>query len=264
MQGPQDDTIEMTWKQLELCGGRVIFSNFSNPAKGVIKLYDRDMSVGSTPGGWADNTDLFTVAWEYIGKSSWPDEYKWFVKVDADTFIRPRYLPRVVSGLDWREPMILAVDGRVRGALEVMSAASFRQPQSDMLWTRNPALEQSAELGGEDLWITWVYQRAGFKLTEMHDPRGCVSFLLSYFNLPARFRDDATLAGGTRNVHPEVLAMSRRESQSGSGNVAVIDKGDGCIDPDVLAIHPVKDIAIYEEHMRIDAELKDLEWKNVA
>jgi len=258
VQGPGDDTIEMAWKQLESCGGRIIFSNFSNPGKGVIKLYDHDMSVGRTPAGWADNTDLFRTAWEYIAKSSWPDKYKWFAKVDADTFIRTRYLPRSVSLLDSQEPVILTVDGRVRGALEVMSSASFRHPKSDMLWTRNRALEENIELGGEDLWITWVYRRAGFKLAEMHDPYGCVSFLLSYFNLPSRFRDDEHLAGGTRNVHPEVLVTSRRESR------VDFDSDEGCIDPDVVAIHPVKDISIYQEHMRIDEEQRDLEWKYVA
>lgn len=244
VQGPSDLTIEAARQQMQLCGGHIIFANFSNPERHTIKLYEGSMDTGTTPGGWANNTGIFLVAWEYIAKSTWPDQFKWFVKLDADTFLRPRFLPAAVEGLDPSTPVAVAVNGRIRGALEVMSWKTYRDPKSHLIYQRE-VTNKDPYLKGEDVWLGYAVQKAGFKLVDAPLVNGCISFLLSYFNLPAQFKDEKGVKG-TSSV-PAAMLMRGDFSKPATHH---------CVSRNILAMHPVKDVAAYASFLRMDRELR--------
>lgn len=244
VEGPSDYTIALLRHQMKACGKFVVFSNYSDASTSTIKLYNGSMETGLTPGGWASNTGIFTQAWEYIATSVWPERYNWFVKLDADTFFRPRYLPKLLAKIDYNEPTGLGVDGRMRGALEILSYRVFRHENTKMIYQRSEAQINNPYLGGEDVWIGDAMKRAGFKLVEA--PRsddGCTMFLISYFNLPDTYKDLPMSVGGTRNVRPKILVdgMVRKPTNDGR-----------CLHKSVVAIHPAKDIAVYQEFKRVD------------
>lgn len=243
IEGPRDYTIALLRKQMKACGKFVVFSNYSNVETSTIKLYNGSMEAGLTPGGWASNTGIFTKAWKFIANSGLPDVYKWFIKVDADTFFRPRYLPKVLAQINYNEPTGIIVDGRMRGALEILSYKVFRHENSAMIYQRSQEQINNPYLGGEDVWIGDAMKRAGFKLVEApRSDEGCAMFLLSYFNLPDSYRDLPMSVGGTRNVKPSILVDDLVRKATGDGR---------CLHRSIVAIHPAKDIGVYEEFRRL-------------
>jgi hypothetical protein len=250
--GPTDYTIWQAQKQMQECGGFAILANYTDEAKGVVKFHDGSTEVGKMANGWTDNTDLFLEAWKFIIDSKWPDQFKWFVKIDADTVFRARYLPQVTAVLNADVPMGLRVQGRIRGAVEVLSYKVFRHKNSWMIHTRTP--EDSAKddtLGGEDAWIDYALNKAGMELPEAPlTNEGCLSLLVTYMNLPDKYkREEDGNVGGTDNIDPRIL-QDRQALKTDS-----VRKSDACSRNEVVGIHPAKDIKVYEKFVAMDKEL---------
>jgi len=245
VQGPSDAYLmDLARYRMKACGDFVVFSNFSYAKHNVVKIFEGDMYAGLTPGGWSNNTGLFLTAWKRISESPWPKQYKWFVKVDADTFFRPQMLPKFLSNFNPTDPVALIQGGRVRGALEVMSASSFLNKKSALLYTRSSPADLDPYLGGEDVWLSRAFKMAGFRLAETGRAQGCNSFLLSYYNLPSSFRNKSIRTPGhAKNLPPSLLAKACQFDVPSQRN---------CVSRDIVAMHPVKDRLVYLEFMEAD------------
>eukprot|EP00930_Biecheleria_cincta_P094496 TRINITY_DN8563_c0_g1_i2.p1 TRINITY_DN8563_c0_g1~~TRINITY_DN8563_c0_g1_i2.p1 ORF type:complete len:344 (-),score=49.59 TRINITY_DN8563_c0_g1_i2:330-1322(-) len=132
--GVWEETITHIHQQMQQCGDHVLLSNFSDPDRNVSHIFYDDMSSNLVPDlqnrYWANVTLRFVQAWKHIVSVTAPNDFDWFVKVDADTFLRPRFIPKLVAGLDPSEPMALATqkdqrDGlRLQGPIEIISNAA--------------------------------------------------------------------------------------------------------------------------------------------
>lgn len=243
--GPSDSyLVDLARSNLEQCGNYAVLTNYSVPEQHLVKVFDGNMETGLTPGGWANNTDLFTHAWDFIARSNWPHHHKWFVKVDMDTFFRPRSLPFILSKFNPSQPVALMQDGRIRGALEVMSGSSFLHPNSWMIYTQEAHEASDPYLGGEDVWLGKAFRKAGFRLAETSFPGKCKNFLLTYYNLPDRLRDTAVNTPGKARNLPVSLLKAACKPDGG------IDYSEGnCVSDQIVAMHPVKDLSVYQDFM---------------
>lgn len=249
VQGPTDAYLmDLARTRLKYCGEYAVFANYTNELRNVVQVFDGDMQTGLTPGGWANNTDLFLSAWKFIARSPWPEQFQWFVKVDADTFFRPHVLPSFLSKFNPRAPVALVQDGRIRGALEVMSASSFRHEKASVLYTREAGQDLDPYLGGEDVWLGRAFQKAGFRLAETSLPGACRNFLLTYYNLPEHLKDGAVKTPGLARIIPPSLL-----TQACNGDYSSLESSHGdCVSRNVVAMHPVKDRSAYIEFMNAE------------
>lgn len=248
VQGPHDRTIKLARKQMQLCGGHAVFANISSPERNIIKLYNDSMEVGYASGRWAKNTHIFLAAWEYIARSEWPDQFRWFVKIDADTFLRPRFLPAAVEGMDPGRPIGVLMFKNVAGALEIMSGKTFRSSNTFLLHTRNTELlAREPILLQEDQWMSNAFRVAGFRLKKSPLTHGCNGYLLTYRNLPRPLR------GRTgKRKKPTLLHLGR--VLNGEFDKPHLKRD--CIRRDVLAIHPIKEPDQYQFLIDFDRKLQ--------
>lgn len=234
--GPSDFALQpFVQGQIAKCGGWAFFSNYTNAATNTFKVYKGIMSPQFAINTKFEEkpvlTPMFRHAWVSIANSAWADTYKWLVKVDADTFFIPERLLPYLKDEDPGVPVGFTIQGRFRGALEVLSSAVFRNSN-----TRRLLQTPSKTTPWEDRWLTNAFDRAGFRKKDM--PFN--SYLASYFNL-AKWCMDST----QQNVLPnKIFDKTKRACKVKTA--------------DVVGIHPVKSPVIYgkmQQMMKAQAAL---------
>merc|ERR1719310_2466416 len=98
--------------------------------------------------------------WTYIAATAWPDQFKWFVKLEPDTFFRPRFLPQILARYDSEVPMGFAPGGHLRfqGSIEIVSHKVFRHQKSAQF------LQPGDHQNADDIWFTRRFRKVDFKL----------------------------------------------------------------------------------------------------
>lgn len=180
-------------------------------------------------------------AWQHIAATSWPDRFKWFVKLEPDTFFRPRFLPRLLAQYDSEVPMGFAPFGhqhriRFRGSMEIVSHKVLRHPKTTFF------LRSVGEGDPDDVVLTERFQDVGFKLVDGSEVSNCEVLCVSYFNAP-----DGYIDSSHRNVLPKIL------------NARPILSNGQCLDREIVSIHPVKDVNMYKQFQVLDKAIMDTE-----
>jgi len=229
--GSFDATLHLAIEQLSYCGGHAIFSNYSDASTNTIQLFSGSMTVEKTKGGWAALSPMVLSAWTYISNSTLPEKFDWFIKLEPDTYFRPYLLPAILSKYDSGTPVGLGPGGRFRGSFEVVSRAVFRH-------VKTPILLAPSQPGADDVWLTGGFKAAGFEIAADTTIDNCEALCASYFDVAHKYLDSAR-----RNVFPSMLLADVETTRSG-----------GCLHKDIVSIHPVKDVAVFQEFRRLDAE----------
>jgi hypothetical protein len=95
---PPEPTAALLAKQLSLaCDGWALFGDTADPANNVTKAFSKEDSKK----GWAHQMrEMVTIGvWKHLVESGALDEYEYFLKVDADSFVRPSTLRNTFKAL---------------------------------------------------------------------------------------------------------------------------------------------------------------------
>jgi hypothetical protein len=265
----EEGTLEQVRKQMLGCDSYVLLSNFSDPDRNVVKIYE-DMELGPPyVDEWgferANCTEMFRTAWKYLAQTTAEKPFDWYVKVDADTFFRPRKLFPMLLQFDPNDVMTVAAAGRTqpRGSLEAVTRGAVHSPKPFHDVTPQ-------ELGGahawcEDEWLAKAIltvggQVPGASLSEMGAQTGyeCIGYLLNLYSCMSGLELCCGVSWESLNItSPKDLASFDKSSVKIRRDIFVKDymSTDGvCLSKNIAAIHPVKDVQMYEELQQLDED----------
>jgi len=245
--GPWEQTFTEFRVQMQGCDGYSIFSNFSDPSRNIIKLFDDDMHVNLVR-GYANVTMKFAAAWASVAQLTKTMNYDWYVKCDADTFFRPQFLPQLVAGLDASSAIGVGMNGKLQAPVEVVSNGA--------LHSHTPFFEDPVSLikskackrrgcWWEDVWINTAFATHGVKVHEAHMIDGCLALVYnSYRNHRSMPLCDEQIYYGDGHVVPTIfdnpIHCKTQRARSGA-------EGPHCVHHNVVAIHPVKKLKIFTQ-----------------
>uniref|UniRef100_A0A7S1AC73 Uncharacterized protein n=1 Tax=Noctiluca scintillans TaxID=2966 RepID=A0A7S1AC73_NOCSC len=192
--------------------------------------------------GYLSNTDMVAKAYEFLTHSAVYDNFDWIVKVDSDTFFRPRALAGTLSAYDSNEALAITSWIYVEGALEVVTRGVFRRYGDDALF--QDTLNVRPDSIFDDRWVTFAVEHMGGKVVRLPTTE-CLSLVLNGYNVQGDIIGDFLMPtaftrhylGGT--WHPDLLKEDWGTSPP------------SCVRRDIVAIHPVKDLGHYREFQRL-------------
>jgi len=242
IEGPGDGPrVRLVVEQMAGCDDYLVFSNHSSNEK-MVALYEGDMILPKVD-GWINNTDMVAEAYEFLTHSTVYDNFDWIVKVDSDTFFRPRALKGILSAYDSNEALAITSWIHVEGALEVVSRAVFRRYGELALF--QDTLNVRPDSIYDDRWVHFAIEHMGGKVVRLPTTE-CLSLVLNGYNVDEELgivNDFLMPTAFTRHHlggtwHPDLLKEDWGTSPP-------------CVRRDVVAIHPMKDLGHYREFQRL-------------
>jgi hypothetical protein len=269
-----DATLEHARKQMLGCNSYVLFSDFSDPARNIVKLYD-DMVLGepcvTKYGKWANVTEKFRAAWMYLAETTAAAPFDWYVKLDSDTFVRPRKLVAWLLRFDPKDALVVADDSprnrnqqnksnhfKLEGAIEAVTGAAVHSPKRFYDVTVEDIGDPIAWC--EDEWLNNAITKTGGQVLKARNPysddsalvsmgvnSSCIGYLLTHREGVYPPNSDELVYGvdgkeGTMNrtVRRDIFLQ---DYVGALGN---------CLSKDIAAIHPVKDAETYAQLQQLD------------
>ena len=138
IEGPETGLlVELVTQQMADCDDHLVFSNHSSRVK-MVKLKTDDMVWDEVlaPDGhaWLSNTGMVAKAYEFLSNSEIPDNFVRLMKVDSDTFFRPRALPRILGDREPSKALTFTSYAHLEGTLEVASRGVLRKEGPEALF----------------------------------------------------------------------------------------------------------------------------------
>lgn len=282
----EQEMIDLVIEQLSECNRYQVFSTFDDPDRGIVRLYD-DMRQNKV-GGYTNLTLLLAKAWDHIATSEkWGHIADWYVKVDPDTFFRPRHLrtlllsekinPSDVLGFGaqannenpaWTDGNGVLMNSRFQGGMEVVSKAAFlnlRPIFRDPLAMYNPH-NQTSGTTNEDVWLGDALRKIGGQVHPTPQKHGCHTTLMRGPSGPFKKRIKTACEDKHSRFYQAGFCVIQEYEDVISletlkdGFVLQEDAGDEddahfCLSEDIIALHPIKDPNLYKQLQIVDAML---------
>jgi len=228
--GTEEANFDLQEAAFKKCDGYAFFSTTDDPAHNMYKI----MEVA--PKNKNDATWEFPLhMWSKVKELELTNQYKWFVKLDTDAFVRPDKLKQTLARFSPQESVVVARQGRNSNLPIVGNVHALSGPMVDELIAVKDTLANPEQYLRDDrLLSAWVGLTQGHILNAINDQDGCT-----------------TLASTDNQDLPseqDIQAMLNGQSYLKNDNKKpALELGSICYSPDLAVIHPIKDRATYEK-----------------
>lgn len=229
--GTSEKNFDLAETAMKKCDGYAFFSTTDDEAHNMYKI------VEHAPKNKVDDVWEFPLfMWAKVKELGLTDQYKWFVNVETDAFIRPDKMKLTLQRFPDQRPVVVARQGRnsdlpIIGAVHVLSATMVEK----ILTVKDSLVNPKQYRRNDRLMSAWVKLAEGKIYNAINDQDGCTTFASTdHSELPSEDEIQA-LANGQ-----SYIKNSPKKVKKGKPNL-----GDICYSSDLAVIHPVKDREMY-------------------
>jgi len=220
-------TFDLLEKQMKKCDDYAFLSTFDNPERKIFKVMEK------APKSSAKNWPVAEATAKFFYDRA--EKFEWFLKVDPDTFFRPKQMLASLSQYVPTETIAVGRPGRhstlpLVGAAYALSSAMVKQLQTKHL--EEAELAKGTWHGEDNVMSAWIPHAGGTIKSAVNADHGCTTFLSTdKEEIPASADIDLMKEGKTYTKGK----LFKKQAAS--------ELGDICYSSELAAIHPVKDVA---------------------
>jgi hypothetical protein len=236
------------WQLAKACDGWALFSSENDSSLNIVQGYTRAEETVALKHQMHEM--VIAGAWKHMVEMRVPERYKWILKVDEDTYVRPSTLRSVFTKYAQLKKIMSvsdANDNQEASGLEGFFLATPAALMEELYTFGKTQRDCDVLASGHD--EDWWFNKNKFSSISCDAKFGSVEAVLDAYGLPVVASDGEGIGHACGDLAFNMLQFSRSTDPGGVFCDCKFygKNGPACLSKEFAAIHPVRSGAVFEQ-----------------